>query len=372
VDDHAEPRDGDQDFLSLLAREMGDPALRRDVVDLLGREISDPALRRRVLDLLERDAATLTADEGELLAAAVAGVLDAESQRLKAQLARDQAAEHQPLWPKAWPRRWALRSLGCLTAGLGFLSLAVGLVALAFAVADRHDPGVLVLGLCVGGFGAAVLLGWGVLFRGPGGVPPRLGTVQDGDAVRTGVVLPYARARVVRGIAACGGVCAIGAGLLLGATVGLGWTGLVLGTLMLLGGTVGVIGPLRRGAGRDWRLILLPEGVLHLQGQVRTFVPWDHVLRVHAYEEPGRLVGTLGLDLLVDDPAAIETAVGPPGRKSIRHRGASVDLSAALGRLAVDPSLVYAALCYYTAHPEARGELGEDRGVQRLARWELR
>jgi hypothetical protein len=373
VDNHTEPRDGDQDVLSPLAREIGDPALRRDVRELLGREIRDPALRRRILDLLERDAATLTADEGELLAATVAGVLDADSQRLKAQMASDQAAEHQPFWPKAWPRPWALRSLGCLMAGFGFLSFAVGLVALAFAVADRQDlREQLVLGLCLGGFGAAMLLGWGLLFRSPGRAPPRLGTVQDGDVVRTGAVLPYSRARVVRGIAACGGVCAIGAGLLLGATVGLGWPGLVLGTPLLLAGTVGVIGPLRRGAGRDWRLVLLPEGVLHLKGQARTFVPWDHVSMVHAYEGPGRLVGTLGLDLLVDDQAAIDTTVGPPSRKSIRHRGPSVDLTAALGRLAVDPSLVYAALRYYTAHPQARAELADDRGAQRLARRELR
>ncbi len=49
-----------------------------------------------------------------------------------------------------------------------------------------------------------------------------------------------------------------------------------------------------------------------------------------------------------------------------RHR-----LRVLRGRRRADPA-VYAALRYYTAHPEARAELGDDRGVQRLPRRDLR
>jgi hypothetical protein len=68
----------------------------------------------------------------------------------------------------------------------------------------------------------------------------------------------------------------------------------------------------------------------------------------------------------------VVTAVRPLGRLFGRDWFSGVDVSYPVEVLAVDPVLAYAALCYYTAHPEARAELGDHRGLQRLLRQDLR
>jgi hypothetical protein len=369
-----EPRDGHDghdDVLRLLAGEMGEPRLRRDIMGRLDR-LPDPALRRRVIGLLERDPATLSADERELLASTLSTVLRADGERSKkARAAGGRAAARWLLWPEGWPGPLTLAAIGCLTWGFGGLLVVVGLVAVTDVVAGGQPAYVLAIGLIFGGFGAGLLLMWSLAYRRPGGgVQPRLTTVQDGGDLRTGVDFPYSRARVVRGIAAAGGVCLAGAGLLLGTAVGLGWPGLAGGVLLLLVGVVGVVGPLRRGVGRDWRLVLLPEGVLHLKGGSRMFVAWDQILMVDAHRF-AQVGAPPRLTLVIDVQAAVETAAQPPRRRTRWRRTRLVELSRDVWRLAVDPSLVYAALRYYTAHPEARVELGDSRGVQRLQGREL-
>jgi hypothetical protein len=199
-------------------------------------------------------------------------------------------------------------------------------------------------------------------------VPPRLTTVQHGGVSSTGVALPCSRG-VVRKLASGIALCLSGVGLAL-----MGGWGLVWGAaLLLLFGTGGVVRPLRHGAGRGWQLVLLPRGVLYQEGPLRTFVPWDHIREVRAYKRrtSRQRYGSPGLGLLVDNRAVIDTTVGPLGRLFEWDWYVGTDVSYPVEVLAVDPVLVYAALCYYTAHPQARAELGDHRGLQRLLRQDL-
>jgi hypothetical protein len=90
---------GQQDFLSLLAAEMGEPQLRCDVLHLVNREIADPAERTRIIELLGRDAAKLEENELEMLASVVADVLEAENERPQLQSAEDTLPDGSPLCP---------------------------------------------------------------------------------------------------------------------------------------------------------------------------------------------------------------------------------------------------------------------------------
>jgi hypothetical protein len=279
-------------------------------------------------------------------------------------------------WPEGWPSPGAQDAVGWMGALFGSLLLAAAVAGTAEFLADRQFREALLIGLIAGGFGVALIL-FGSLSFAPlfaplnRYVPPRLTTVQHGGVNSTGVSLPCSRAWVVRKLASSIAFCASGLGL---ALVGGGWTAVLAGTtILVLGGAVGVVRPLRLRAGRGWQLVLLPRGVLYQEGPVRTFVPWDHVVEVRAYQRRSsrQLYGPPGLGLLVDDQAVIDTTAGPLGRLLLRDWNRGVDVSYPVEVLAVDPALVYAALCYYTAHPQARAELGDHRGLQRLLRHDL-
>jgi hypothetical protein len=140
----------------------------------------------------------------------------------------------------------------------------------------------------------------------------------------------------------------------------------VLGAPILLAGFVGVVGAVARTGGRSG-VLLVPEGVLHVRGPKRTFASWPDIHTVSAYHKG--FTGPLMLELRVSNRAATDTTTAVPGL--IRRRRSSVDLSSAIWLLAVEPSVVYAALRHYTAHPERRPELGDQRGVQRIAQRDL-
>jgi hypothetical protein len=281
------------------------------------------------------------------------------------------------LWPKDWPDPGSL-GMGILGIGLGIPLVVGGLVEVGGALAGRRPPDVLAKGLALAGFGATLVLGSGLMRPSPwASGEPELATVQDGGTLRTGVSLAYSRPRVVSGMIAFGCLAVAGMGLLLAAGMivfgGWGVVGglplLVLGLPVLVAGTVGVIVPLRHGAGRGWRLVLLPAGLLRVKGRSRMLLPWEAINHVSASR--GRWPGAPKLELVVDKAAVRKTA-RRERRERPRVRGGGVDLTFAVWTLAVDPSLLYAALVYYTAHPEARPELADDRGVQRLLHRDLR
>jgi hypothetical protein len=279
------------------------------------------------------------------------------------------------LWPKDWPAPGSL-GVGCVGVGFGIPCVIAGLVELGTALAGRRPPDALATGLMFAGLGAATLLGLGLMSPSPWtSTEPELATVQDGGTLRTGVSLAYSRPRVVSGMIAAGCLVVAGMGALLAAGMivfgGRGVVGalplLVMGLTVLAAGTVGVIVPLRHGAGRGWRLVLLPEGLLRVRGRSRMLLPWAAIEYVSA--EQWR--GAPGLRLMVDKAAVLDTA-RREHRERPRVQGRAVNLSLTVGTLAVDPSLLYAALVYYRAHPKARPELADDRGVQRLLRRDLR
>jgi hypothetical protein len=293
-----------------------------------------------------------------------------ESERMQPPPQDRPAAPAELPWPEGWPSPGAQDAIGWVAALLGSMLLAIAVAGTAEFLADRQFRQGLAMGLITGGFGVALILVGSLSFAPLFAllnryVPPRRTTVQHGGVSSTGVSLPCSRAWVVRGLAGGIAVCACGLGL---ALLGGGWRVVGGATALLLGGTVGVVRPLRHGVGRGWQLVLLPRGVLYQEGPVRTFVPWDHVVEVRAYtiRARGQLYGPPRLGLLVDDRAAIDTTAGPVGRLFLRTWFTGDDISYPVEVLAVDPVLVYAALCYYTAHPQARAELGDHRGLQRL------
>lgn len=284
-------------------------------------------------------------------------------------------------WPEGWPRPLTQQAIGWGGVLFGIVLLATALLR-AVGLADWHllQPRSMRLG--TGGLGAALLFSASLLFPlRDRGAPPRVATVQDRGVSRTGVVFPYSRPRVIRKLAAGIALCTFGVGLVLAGlwfllVVGLiagRWLGLVVGATLLAHVSSYVTRPLRR-AGRGWHLVLLPEGILHQEGQIRTFVPWSHIREVRAYTigVPGQQYGPPALGLRVDDPAVIDTTVRPWERQFLRRWFSDIDISYPIDVLAVDPALAYAALCYYTAHPMARIELHDHRGLQRLLRRDLR
>lgn len=297
----------------------------------------------------------------------VSEVVDADSERWRA-LAADREPRDDSFRPKGWSRPAAVAGFGCLSVGFGVTALVTGLGIAISAMLEGHALQGVSMGMIMGGGGAWILFFGGIgSFRFGAGRAPRLVTVQDGNVVRAGVRLPYSRTRLVQGVAASLGAALCGAGLLLGAAAGIGWPGLVLGAPFLLGGAVGVVSFVRR-SGADSGLLLVPEGVLQVRGARRTFVPWAQILVVKA--DHWGIVGPPMLRLWLAGKPAIETTT--PDRGVTLRRRRTIDLSSDIWMLAVDPTLVYAALRYYTDHAERRAELDDNRGVLRIAQPDLR
>lgn len=105
---------------------------------------------------------------------------------------------------------------------------------------------------------------------------------------------------------------------------------------------------------------LSPEGVFHRGWTFRAYAPWDNVIAVEAAELDGPLIHVI-----------VSVGGGPWVERTSRlWKQAELALAPSLairGRwLSVDPALLYHALRYYHAHPEARPELASPAGVQRL------
>jgi hypothetical protein len=105
-------------------------------------------------------------------------------------------------------------------------------------------------------------------------------------------------------------------------------------------------------------LAMSPSGIYLRSWGSSSFVPWEHVSDV----EPGK-----------GDWQPIEVRAGTSTRSWSRRtthllgpRSCSAGLTIPGTLLTVDPILVYYALLFYFAHPEARSELGGDAGVRRL------
>lgn len=132
--------------------------------------------------------------------------------------------------------------------------------------------------------------------------------------------------------------------------------GLGVSTYLLWFGLDGLRGKLTRGV-----VALTPTGVYHRSWAFQSYAPWDSVMEVHAAEADGPLI-----ELLVSANGGSWHE-----RTSVlwkQEEWSLVPHMAIRGRwLSIDPALLYHALHYYHAHPEARPELSTPAGVLRIS-----
>ncbi len=108
------------------------------------------------------------------------------------------------------------------------------------------------------------------------------------------------------------------------------------------------------------RIVLGPHGIYHRSLTFEHFAPWDTVHMVTAEDVGGPLIVAKAFP-------SDDTRVRRTSRVGKQHEFQLLPYVAVRGRsLAVDPAVLYRALRYYHAHPEARAELTTDAGLRRI------
>ncbi|MUL40580.1 hypothetical protein FZ103_05190 [Streptomonospora sp. PA3] len=134
------------------------------------------------------------------------------------------------------------------------------------------------------------------------------------------------------------------------------------GSVLLLGWLVWVALAVVRGrAARGW-LALAPEGVVHRGWGTTTIAAWDDVASVRA--------DTVKLNAFI-----VLAVPGGHARRVVHCRAVQAPEDRLRPHLAVrprmpavDPAVLYHALCFYHAVPQARSELGDGRAIERMRR----
>jgi hypothetical protein len=203
----------------------------------------------------------------------------------------------------------------------------------------------------------------------------RLETVRVGDRHERGVVVPYSglRTGVLLVATACLALAMLGFVVFADAFADdpgeSPWPVRLIGVVGVVFFGVGGFLVARRGWGRRWRVLLTTSAVVVAVGRARTVVPWDVIEQVRATEVTTYARGVriseplVGID--VSDPLAIQT--GPLERLLMPlSRRLAADITLPVRTLDIDPPLLYAALCYYHQHPQARAELATQEGLARV------
>lgn len=108
------------------------------------------------------------------------------------------------------------------------------------------------------------------------------------------------------------------------------------------------------------RVVLSPQGIYHRSLTFEHFAPWYAVHAVSAEDVSGPLI-------VAKASPSDHTRVRRTSRAGKQQEFQLLPYVAVRGRsLAVDPAVLYHALRYYHAHPEARPELATDAGLQRI------
>jgi hypothetical protein len=105
---------------------------------------------------------------------------------------------------------------------------------------------------------------------------------------------------------------------------------------------------------------LSPAGVYHRSWFGTCFYPWESIQGIQPVRRPRLAVLMSVRESARRNPNPEETPIGGFGafRRSMTRIQA--------GALAVNPALAYHALGFYLAHPDLRGELGTESGVERI------
>ncbi len=272
-------------------------------------------------------------------------------------------------WPAEWgplrrPKWWVLFGF------LLFLAIAMPTIG-AVALASGDVAGVFIL-MFSPVLPLVMLMGYLTRLRGRDrGVSTIKHTASDPH--RVGVVIPYSAAIGLSYLAlTVTMVLLFGALTALGLWVELGGAGADIGGLLLtaafgamalymLAFVIDVIrGKLALGA-----VTLSPHGVYHRSWAFDSFFSWDGALFVSAADTDGPLV-----ELAVADDES--SWLRRTSRLWKQEELMFAPHCAVRGMwLSVDPALLYHALCYYQRHPEARAELGDERGLRRLRTGDL-
>lgn len=269
-------------------------------------------------------------------------------------------------WPEQWPaprpKLWMK-----LTAGyLGALTLLAGGLGSWALLSGQPGPAIFLLG---GGayLGlVTVLSGW--LLRTRRHLSPKAVTLQVTGSAEDGVRIAYS-GWLYRWLATMMLLTfAVFSGVVLSGLAG--WVippfasppGVVSVGLLSAAGLYCLWILIEMASGRlaRGRVVLSPQGIYHRSLTFEHFAPWYAVNAVSAEDLNGPVIVAKAFP-------SDHTRVRRTSWVGKQQEFQLLPYTAVRGRsLAVDPAVLYHALRYYHAHPEARPELATDAGVRRI------
>jgi hypothetical protein len=256
----------------------------------------------------------------------------------------------------------------------GLLAWLAGVAMAGLGDADDRGPGIV-----IAFFGLGLLLSSPLFRTWKRGGRPGIASVVRNGRPDTGLSFPYSRyktrasaiAMICMGAASCG--LAISPESF--ADPGESTTTIrIVGTLgaILLGG-IGTLVLIRK-AGAGWHVTLLPSGVAAVAAGTTSFVPWDAIDSIAAFDFTLYTRGFANhepyIGINATDPDRIE--ISKTGRMLMKtNRLLGTDLAYSVRALEVEPALLYHALLYYLEHPDARSELSGHAGLDRVEQGRL-
>jgi hypothetical protein len=247
--------------------------------------------------------------------------------------------------------------------------LVLGGVAMALSGGEERGPGV-VIAL----FGLGLLLTTPLFKTWRSRGTPIMQTIDRGGRARTGLGFPYSRGltRASAYASLCMGLASGGFVLFAEEFADQGESKTpffifgTLGAVLFLGGGIVM---LIRNSRQVQTLTLLPEGVQATAAGTNSFVPWDAIAWVEAFDFTFYSRGFANhepyVGIKATDPQRIE--ISKTGRMLMKTNSMfGTDLAYPVRTLNVEPALLLHALRYYLENPNSRPELGGPEALQRV------
>lgn len=269
-------------------------------------------------------------------------------------------------WPETWPtprpKLWMMLTVGYLSV-LTLLACGLGFWAL---LSGQPGPAILLLGAGVYlGFVASLGL-WLLRIRrrtSPKAITLRItGSDEDGVLIAySGLLYRWLATMMLLTLAVLAGVVLSGLA---------GWAippfssppGIASVVVLSAAGLYCLWIVIEMASGRLARgcVVLSPQGIYHRSLTFEHFAPWCAVHTVSAEDVSGPLI-------VAKASPFDHTRVRRTSWAGKQQEFQLLPYMAVRGRsLATDPAVLYHALRYYHAHPEARPELATDAGLQRI------